>query len=97
MDDRTIKSVAHIFAALANTQRIQILLKLMEDPRCHTDLASCVPIDVSTIWRHVKKLESAGLVKTKREGRRVVVYPCEPGRTQKLLEIAAEIAKRSEL
>lgn len=91
MDDETLNALARIFAALANPQRIQILLKLMKDPRCHTDIANCVPIDVSTVWRHVKKLENAGLVRTEREGKRVVVYPCQPHRIQKLLNIASEI------
>jgi len=93
MDEKTINAIARIFAALANPQRIQIILKLMEDPRCHTDIASCVPIDVSTVWRHVKKLENAGLVETRREGKRVFVYPCQPHRIRRLLNVASEIAR----
>ena len=61
------------FKALNSPQRIKLLRYLLdlEEPICYCELEGVIERDRSVIYRHLKKLESVGLLETRRAGKRV--------------------------
>ena len=57
------------FAALADPTRRRILEHLAEGDRCVTDLARPYRMSLPAVSKHLRVLESAGLVRRKRDGR----------------------------
>lgn len=65
---------AHVLlAALGHASRFRIALRLLDGERCVGDLAVSVGLSQSCTTRHVQALERAGLVRTWRDGKRVLV------------------------
>ncbi len=88
-----VKKLTKFFSALGSEARLNIVLELLRDPKCHLDLSKCVNLDVSTVWRHAKRLEDAGIVTMERHGRMVVVKPKNPEKLKHLLKVAEEIIR----
>ncbi len=86
-----VEELARFFSALGSKSRLEIVLELLEDSKCHTDLSSCIGKDVSTVWRHVKVLEDAGIVRSLKLGKTVVVEVVDPASTRALLDLAQKI------
>jgi DNA-binding transcriptional ArsR family regulator len=57
------------FAALADPTRRRLLASLEAGERTLSDLASPLPITLMAVQKHVKVLEEAGLVATRKLGR----------------------------
>ena len=57
------------FSALADPTRRQLLASLEHGERTLSDLASPLPITLMAVQKHVKVLEEAGLVATRKLGR----------------------------
>ncbi|MBW1714875.1 MAG: helix-turn-helix transcriptional regulator [Deltaproteobacteria bacterium] len=57
-----------LFAALACSQRIEILKLLREGEKCTCDIAPRLRIDISVVSRHLAILKSLGLVESWKEG-----------------------------
>lgn len=57
------------FSALADPTRRQLLVSLEAGERTLSDLASPLPITLMAVQKHVKVLEEAGLVATRKLGR----------------------------
>ena len=57
------------FAALADPTRRRILEHLAEGDRCVTDLARPYRMSLPAVSKHLRVLESAGLVRRRRDGR----------------------------
>ena len=57
------------FAALADPTRRRILEQLTRGDRCVTDLAKPYAISLPAVSKHLRVLESAGLVRRRRRGR----------------------------
>ena len=57
------------FAALADPTRRAILARLEGGERTLSDLASPLPITLMAVQKHVRVLEDAGLVETRKVGR----------------------------
>lgn len=65
---------AHVLlAALGHASRFRIALRLLDGERCVGDLAVSVGLSQSCTTRHVQALERAGLVRSRRDGKRVLV------------------------
>jgi DNA-binding transcriptional ArsR family regulator len=59
----------HTFAALADPTRRRILEQLARGDRCVTDLARPYAMSLPAVSKHLRVLESAGLVRRRRRGR----------------------------
>lgn len=59
----------HAFAALADPTRRALLKRLEAGERTLSDLAAPLPMSLMAVQKHVKTLEDAGLVTTRKVGR----------------------------
>ncbi len=57
------------FKALSDPIRIQVLELLREREMCICDLCDCIDVAQSKLSFHLKTLKSAGLVRSRQEGR----------------------------
>lgn len=57
------------FAALADPTRRALLARLETGEQTLSDLASPLPITLMAVQKHVRVLEDAGLVETRKQGR----------------------------
>ena len=72
--DRQMQLIAR---ALADPRRYEILKKLSAQPRptpC-TDVRDCIHISAATLSHHMKELETAGLIRSEKEGKFVNYFP----------------------
>jgi DNA-binding transcriptional ArsR family regulator len=63
----------HVFAALADPTRRDIVLRALAGSEGVADLAGHYPMSFAAVQKHVAVLERAGLVTKERSGRRKVV------------------------
>ena len=63
----------HVFAALANATRRDIVLRALSGREGVAELARHYPMSFAAVQKHVAVLERAGLVTKERTGRRKVV------------------------
>lgn len=85
-----------IFAALSHPVRLEIVAMLSRGERCICEIAPNFQQERSVISRHLSLLKAAGVVRSRREGRRVF-YRLADQRMLKLLEMVLEILKHPEL
>ena len=76
MGERTAKEALYVeFAAvgkvLGHPKRLELLDLLAQGPRSVEDLASAAAVGMSTCSAHLHTLREAGLVETRREGKRI--------------------------
>jgi DNA-binding transcriptional ArsR family regulator len=62
-------SLDALFAALADPTRRDILVRLADGESRVTKLAEPLPISLPTVSRHLRVLESAGLIARRKDGR----------------------------
>jgi DNA-binding transcriptional ArsR family regulator len=62
-----------LFQALADPNRVMLITRLGElgSPTTVTEAASCCPVDVSVVSRHLAVLRDAGVVTAEKRGREV--------------------------
>jgi DNA-binding transcriptional ArsR family regulator len=61
-----------MFKALGDPTRVTMLAALASDgPTTVSDLASCCPVDMSVVSRHLKVLKQAGILESERRGKNV--------------------------
>lgn len=67
---RALVGVAPVFAALGDEQRLRLVARLCEEgPLSITKLTEVTDISRQAVTKHLHVLESAGLVRSRREGR----------------------------
>jgi len=66
-------SADHVFAALADATRRDIVLRALSGDEGVAELAGHYPMSFAAVQKHVAVLERAGLVTKERTGRRKVV------------------------
>jgi DNA-binding transcriptional ArsR family regulator len=64
----------HVFAALADATRRDIVLRALGASEGVAELAAHYPMSFAAVQKHVAVLERAGLVTKQRDGRRKVVH-----------------------
>ena len=79
-----VDQVAFLFALMANSVRLKVLLKLIERRWSVNDLAYSVGLTQSAVSQHLKKLREAGMVNVRRDGA-VRLYGCSDEQTIRLL------------
>jgi len=77
-------------AALGNEHRLRMVELLRQGERCVCEIAPEFEIDQSVVSRHLAVLEQAGIVTSRRDGRRVL-YRLADRRVLKLLDGVAAI------
>lgn len=84
------------FQVLASAPRIKIIEYLLknQEPLCYCELEDVIDKDRSVIYRHLKKLEQAGLLSTKKKGKRVECELKNKKKLKKLLSLAKEVSKK---
>ncbi|MCW2721468.1 metalloregulator ArsR/SmtB family transcription factor [Pseudonocardia sp.] len=78
LDDDLLQDTAATFGMLAATARLQIVWLLAAGERDVGTLASEVGQTVAAVSQHLAKLKLAGLVRSRREGRRQVYLVDDP-------------------
>jgi DNA-binding transcriptional ArsR family regulator len=73
-----------LFKGLADESRLQILAILKRNPACVEDLAERLSLAESTVSAHLKKLQAAGLVYSRKQQYYSVYYLKEEVLQQKL-------------
>lgn len=64
---------AELFKALADPNRVALLARLADCGRACTvsEIACCLPIDLSVVSRHLRQLREAGILYAERRGKEV--------------------------
>lgn len=83
-DSDTVDTAVESFRMLADPTRLRLMWLLCERDRDVTDLAAAVCAARPAVSQHLAKLRLAGLVSTRREGRRAV-YRVRGGHVRRLL------------
>ncbi|MFB6215294.1 MAG: winged helix-turn-helix domain-containing protein [Candidatus Bipolaricaulia bacterium] len=84
-----------LFKVLGSEQRLKLLRYLLklDEPICYCELEGIIDRDRSVIYRHLKKMEEVGLLKTKRAGKRVECEVRNKEKVNNLLELATELTQ----
>ncbi len=64
-----MKTKVEIFKALAERNRVRVVAALTSRPACVCELAQALSLNQPNLSRHLRVLEAAGLVKSRRVGR----------------------------
>lgn len=85
-----------LFKVLGSEQRLELLRYLLQidEPICYCELEGIIDRDRSVIYRHLKKLEGVGLLKTKRVGKRVECEVRDKEKVNNLLKLAKELTHK---
>jgi DNA-binding transcriptional ArsR family regulator len=73
VDERTDEAVDHLFHALADATRRDILRRSVRGELSVSQLAEAYPMSFAAVQKHVAVLERAGLVTKERRGREQLV------------------------
>jgi DNA-binding transcriptional ArsR family regulator len=84
-----VDAAVDVFRMLADRTRMQMLWLLCGDDYDVTTLAAAVGIARPAVSQHLAKLRLAGLVSTRRDGRRAV-YRARGGHVRRLLDEAVQ-------
>ena len=63
---------SEVFKALGDGTRLSILLRLLQNEQCVTDIAKGLKMDAPKVSFHLTRLKYAGLVVQERQGQRVM-------------------------
>lgn len=85
---------ADLLSALAHPNRIRILERLRNAERCNCELGPELGLEQSNLSRHLRLLELAGVLVSRKEGLRVF-FKVADERVYKILELSAAVAKRA--
>ncbi|MBS3787175.1 winged helix-turn-helix transcriptional regulator [Candidatus Bipolaricaulota bacterium] len=84
-----------LFKVLGSEQRLKLLSHLLQvdGPICYCELEGVINRDRSVIYRHLKKMEEVGLLKTERAGKRVECEVRDEEKVRNLLTLAKELTQ----
>lgn len=101
-------NVIEMIKAVADKNRMRIMLMLSERPMCVCEMDSVLGIALSTISAHLKQMRSAGVIVSEKEGRWVIYRVADNALVQSMIaqiksklsddkEIISDIKKVAEL
>jgi DNA-binding transcriptional ArsR family regulator len=82
-----VEYVAGLFRAMGDGTRLSILYLLWKDRWCVHDLAAILDTSVSNVSHHLRLLRAMRLVRTKKDGRKVV-YSLDDAHVESLMSEA---------
>lgn len=88
--ERLYEREAEFFQALGHPIRLRLLGLLREGGRCACELVPELEVDQSTVARHLLTLKRAGILRTSKDGVRVI-YELADERVLKVLKLASEL------
>ena len=83
-----------IFKALGAANRVRILAALASRPACVCELAQALSLNQPNLSRHLRVLENAGLVESRREGGWTDYRPVENAATVPLIALMRKLAAK---
>ncbi|ANZ14313.1 putative transcriptional regulator [Streptomyces noursei ATCC 11455] len=91
-----LAEAAAMFGLLASPPRLHIVWALAQGESDVSGLAERVGGALPAISQHLSKLKLAGLVRSRREGRRVVYFVDDPDTVAVMRTLVVQLAARSE-
>ena len=77
-DDKTLEFKMRIFKVISDTNRLKILELLRKGEICQCEIIPLLEQSQPTISRHLRLLEEAGLIRSRREGVRMLYEVVDP-------------------
>ncbi len=74
-----LSAFSGLFKALGDVNRLTICLLLFKREMCVCEIVQCLPVSFSTVSSHLRLLQGAGIVKSRKEGK-WVFYSLESDR-----------------
>jgi DNA-binding transcriptional ArsR family regulator len=74
--EKAVLRVRRLMSCLGDPSRFRLVRTLLERERCVTELAAAVGLSQSCTTRHLQALQREGLVRGKRDGKRVMFRLC---------------------
>ncbi len=92
-----MQSFSKVFKALSSEQRLKIIDHLLEvgEYKCYCELGEVVDKDMSVIYRHFKALQDAGVIETRKRGKRLEGRIKNQDKIRELIKIAKEVNNES--
>lgn len=84
-----------VLSSFSNKVRLQLIICLAKGEKNVTQLIGNCGLSQSAVSQHLEKLRSAGIVKTKRDGKEIIyslTYPKAATLSSELLTFAKEVA-----
>jgi len=88
-----VEKVTELFKALTEPRRILILKELRKGEHCICDLVKILGLSQPAVSHHISLLSRAGLIKTRKEGRKVICSLRDEKNIDRLLQIAEKLIK----
>jgi DNA-binding transcriptional ArsR family regulator len=95
MQIKASEAVAGLLAALGSEPRLRIVELLRAGERCVCEITPAFDLDPSVVSRHLTILEHAGVISSRRDGRRIY-YQITDRRLLPMLDAAQQIADHPE-
>lgn len=97
MSEEEFKEAAEVFHALSSVGRLRILslLEATSRPLHIKAVSRSLKIDYATVYRHIRALESAGLVEIYEVGRSRVVEVKDPSTLKELVAKASALKQKA--
>jgi ArsR family transcriptional regulator len=95
-NDEVIYKATEIFSALADSTRFRILTSLIEGELCVCDLTEICNVSQSAVSHQLRLLRDRGLVRSRREGQRVV-YSLQDEHVRCLICVGIEHATHTQM
>ncbi len=89
--DQTFDTISNIFKVLGDNKRVQIFWILCHCEECVINISSLVEMSSPAVSHHLKILQTAGFVVSRREGKEVYYTAAKTARTDALHEMIEQI------
>jgi ArsR family transcriptional regulator len=83
-NDETLGLLTKMFQALADSNRLKIMLSVSHNEVCVCELAEVLSMSAPAVSHHLRRLKDMGLVRTRRDGK-LVYYALDDDHVRELL------------